>query len=687
MPNRLINESSPYLLQHANNPVEWYPWGEEALSRAKREDKPLLLSIGYSACHWCHVMERESFENEAIAMQMNTDFICIKVDREERPDLDSIYMNAVQALTGRGGWPLTVFLTPEGKPFYGGTYYPPEDQASMPGFPRLLSAISNAYQNQRSEVVQAAHDLTNSIQLATVPQGSSEHLNFDLLDQAFINLQSRYDNQHGGFGSAPKFPQPMPLEFLLRYHLRTENQAALHMVEHTLKSMAHGGIHDHLAGGFHRYSTDAQWIVPHFEKMLYDNALLASLYAQCYQVTADPLYKSVAEATLNYLIREMRHDSGGFYSSQDADSDSEEGRYYTWSPAELSDCLGPEDAELISLYYGVTDEGNFDGKTILQTSIAPDEIAHARGIPTADLQIYIQHLKSELLRARSKRIAPATDDKIITSWNAMALRSFALGGLIFGQQRYIRIAESLGKFLIENLYNNGRLYRVWKGHRSNLFGYLEDYAYTALSLLTLHEATFSHYWLTTAKLLTDEMLSLFWDPERKLLFDVGIDHEQLAVRPREVFDNAIPSGNSTAAELLLRMSKITGDPSYQTIATQLLESASNYFPVYSMGFGQWLSTVELYLAQPMEIAIIGNREDPEVSDMLQMINTVYLPHKVLVGANETDIPRFSTPILEGKTENLIPVSVYICENYACNLPAHTVQDLKDQLHAIVNKRF
>ena len=679
MPNRLINETSPYLLQHAHNPVDWYPWSQEALDRATAEGKPILLSIGYAACHWCHVMERESFENEAIAMQMNEHFICIKVDREERPDLDSIYMQAVQALTGRGGWPLTTFLTPEGKPFYGGTYFPPEDSATMPGFPRLLWAVADAYRNRRVEVLRAANDLTRSIQAATLSSGPQETLSPDLLAQAYTTLASRYDAKEGGFGAAPKFPQPMPLEFLLRYHHRTGDPHALRIAEHTMQAMAFGGIYDHLGGGFHRYSTDGQWVVPHFEKMLYDNALVAYLYLQAYQLTGKPLYRRVAEETLDYLLREMRHPQGGLFSSQDADSEGVEGKYFVWTPTEIFHQLGDRDADLLCLCYGVTAEGNFEGENILRLPTPPNDVAEALGMTEEALLAALRPIKNRLLEVRRERVPPLTDDKVITSWNALALRAFAQAGLVLDNPTYLQAAEQTGAFLLEQLYQEGRLLRTWKDGRASLRGYLEDYAFLVLGLLALHEATFSHRWLQAAKGLADQMLELFWDSQHQTLFDVGKDHEPLAVRPREVFDNATPSGSSAAAEALLRMATLTGDQSYRQKATLLLESASSYFAVYSMGFGQWLNALDLHLAEPLEIAVLGKRKDPGTAALLQTVVSRFLPDKTLVGRDPADPNPFPTPILEGRGAVDGRATAYVCHDYACQLPTADPQVLAEQL--------
>jgi uncharacterized protein YyaL (SSP411 family) len=679
MPNRLIDETSPYLRHHAHNPVDWYPWGKEALDRAKAEEKPILVSIGYSACHWCHVMERESFEDEEIARQMNEQFVCIKVDREERPDLDSIYMQAVQALFGRGGWPLTAFLTPEGKPFYGGTYFPPEDRANMPGFPRVLQSVADAYRDNRDGVLRAATDLTRSIQAAAVAQRSQEQLDEALLRKAYDVLASHYDDTDGGFGDAPKFPQPMPLEFLLRYAQRTGDAHAQQMVERTLEAMAYGGIYDQLGGGFHRYSTDAQWLVPHFEKMLYDNALTTQVYLQAYQVTGRSLYRRVAQETLDYLLREMRNAGGGFYSSQDADSEGVEGKYYIWSAVDVFGELGDDAADTFLRYYGVTPEGDFEGENVLNVPRSPAQVAEDMGITEDDLEAALQPIKLRLLEERSRRVPPDTDDKVLTAWNALALRALAQAASVLGNETYRRAAEENGAFLLDHLHRDGRLLRTWKDGRAHLKAYLEDYALLVLGLLSLHEATSSHRWLHAARQLTDEMLALFWDDEQQAMFDVGSDHEELVVRPRELFDNAMPSGGSAAAEVLLRMATLTGDGEYRRKAVLLLESAASYLSVYPLGFGHWLNALEMHLAHGSEVAVVGRSQDPATAALLQVVHSRFLPNLTLVVRDPSDLKSFSTPILEGREAPDGRPTAYVCHDYICDLPTADPTVLAQQL--------
>ena len=547
MPNRLANETSPYLLQHSNNPVDWYPWGEEALDKARSEDKPILLSVGYSACHWCHVMERESFENHEIAAQMNDGFVSVKVDREERPDIDSIYMTAVQAMTGHGGWPMTVFLTPDGKPFYGGTYFPPEDRGGMPSFPRVLEAMSDAYQNSKGDILQnTEHLLERMRQMSAVGQQGFEPLTEEVMRLAMRKAASDFDDRHGGFGLQPKFPQPMTYEFLLRHYMRFEDADALHMVELTLQRMAMAGIYDQIGGGFHRYSTDAFWMVPHFEKMLYDNALLVRLYLHAYQITGNPLYKRIVEETLEYVTREMTAAEGGFYSAQDADSEGVEGKFFIWLPHEITDALGDADGEIINRYFGVTPHGNFEGRNILRVAMDAANLAREEGMDAGEFGELLARAKSKLLAVRNERIAPGLDDKILTSWNGLTLAAFAEAAAVLGREDYAEVAERNAEFLLANLLRDGRLLRTYKDGTAKLNGYLEDYAFLIDGLLALHEVNFSRETLNAAIALGNSMVELFWDNATGQFFDTGHDHEQLVVRPKDLTDNAIPCGSSMA---------------------------------------------------------------------------------------------------------------------------------------------
>ncbi|GIW11249.1 MAG: thioredoxin domain-containing protein [Dehalococcoidia bacterium] len=542
MANRLQYETSPYLLQHAHNPVDWYPWGEEAFRRAREENKPVLLSIGYAACHWCHVMERESFEDEATAALMNELFINIKVDREERPDVDQVYMTAVQALTGQGGWPLTVFLTPTGEPFYGGTYFPPEDRHGLPAFRRVLRAVAEAYHTRPGEIAAAAHQITAHLREAQQLNAPPEPLQHAILDQAIRAVLPTFDQVNGGFGGAPKFPQAMTLELLLRQAARTGEVSLRAMVELTLQRMAAGGIYDQLGGGFHRYAVDAAWQVPHFEKMLYDNALLARLYLAAWLFTGEASFRRVAEETLDYVLREMAAPGGGFCSSQDADSEGEEGKYYLWTLGEILDLLGPEDGRLFAAFYGVTAEGNFEGKNILHGTGTLEEVAARSGVTPEDLQAVLARGRQRLLAAREQRVKPGRDEKVLTSWNGMLLRALAEAAAALGREDYRTAAEETATFLLETLRPQGRLLRTFKDGRAHVLGYLEDYAHLIDGLLALYELTFAPCWLAEAEALADAMLDLFWDESLPGFYDTARDHEQLIVPPARRLRQCHPLG-------------------------------------------------------------------------------------------------------------------------------------------------
>ncbi|MBX6341813.1 MAG: thioredoxin domain-containing protein, partial [Thermomicrobiaceae bacterium] len=532
MPNRLIHETSPYLLQHAHNPVDWYPWGEEALRAAREQDKPILLSIGYSACHWCHVMERESFESEAIARIMNERFINIKVDREERPDLDSIYMVAVQMMTGQGGWPLTVFLTPDLQPFYGGTYFPPEDRLGMPGFPRVLLAASEAYRTRRQEVEQSAREVSQHLQAHFAATAPPSALSEATLDEAARNLARQFDRVNGGFGGAPKFPAPMALEFLLRTWRRAGVPRALEMVELTLTKMARGGIYDQVGGGFHRYAVDAVWLVPHFEKMLYDNALLARVYALAYQATGGSLYRRVAEETCDYVLREMTSPEGAFYSTQDADSEGEEGKFYVWTPEEIDAALPPREAEIAKRYFGVTEAGNFEGKTVLSVPEPPERVAADLAMSPDALEAAVREIRDRLYAARAGRVWPGRDEKVLAAWNGLMLRALAEVGAALDRPDYVDAAARCARFLRDHLDRGGTLSRVFKDGRAHVDGYLEDYAALADGLVSLYEATFEPAWLDWARDLLARAVDRFADPQGGGFFDTPAMAGDLITRPK-----------------------------------------------------------------------------------------------------------------------------------------------------------
>ena len=687
MPNRLINETSPYLLQHANNPVDWYPWGQEALDRAKAEDKPILLSVGYSACHWCHVMERESFEDPQTAKMMNDNFVSIKVDREERPDIDSIYMTAVQALTRQGGWPMTVFLTPDGKPFYGGTYFPPEDRHGMPGFRTVLSAMSSAYHDKRDEVITATNQLVQHMQQESQSARNLDPLTTDVMYQAYRGIAGQFDDINGGMGVQPKFPQPMTYEFLLRTYLRSQDAQAFEIAELTLDRMAFGGIYDQIGGGFHRYSTDAFWLVPHFEKMLYDNALLVKLYLHAYQVTGNPLYRRIVEETLDYVVREMTDSSGGFYSAQDADSEGVEGKFFVWTSEQIIEVLGEEDATPFIRYYGVTKDGNFEGSNILHVNVDPATVAREAELTIEALDNLISRSSARLLEARDKRIHPQRDDKILTAWNGLMLRAFAEASGVLSRSDYAEVAIQNAKFLLESLRPEGRLLRTYKASpapnqgngQAKLNGYLEDYSFLIDGLIVLHEVTFDERWLREAISLGKDMVDLFWDEALGQFYDTGHDHEELIVRPRDTADNALPSGSSMAADVLLRLAVITGDSNYHQKAVTALRSVRELMARYPTGAGHWLSALDFYLSAAKEIAIVGDPSDAETQALVSEVYRNYLPNRVFLGQGSDEGALAGLPLLEDRGQINGRPTAYVCQNFICQLPVNDPSALAKQL--------
>jgi uncharacterized protein len=666
--NHLIKETSPYLQQHAHNPVDWYPWGDEALERARSEDRPILLSIGYSACHWCHVMAHESFENEAIALLMNNNFINIKVDREERPDLDAIYMEAVQSLTGAGGWPLTVFLTPDMKPFYGGTYFPPEDRPALPGFPSVLKAVADAYKRRRGQVVQASTQMTAALNKDFGHPAEQKELAHNTLETAYLSIRKDFDSVNGGFGPAPKFPQPLVLEFLLRHYYRTGNQEALEMAAFTLDKMAGGGIYDQLGGGFHRYSTDSRWLVPHFEKMLYDNALLSRLYLHAYLVTRKPLFKKICEGTLDYILREMTGPQGYFYSSQDADSEGEEGKYYVWTLAEIQEALGEKNSRLVSSYYGVSPEGNFEGRNILH--IVDQSKAGALEVST--------ELKNKLLTGRGRRVRPDTDRKMLASWNALVLDSLSEAAGALNRSDYLIAAEKNASFLMQSLTVEGYLKHVYHQGQFRIEGYLEDYAGVIEGILKLQISTFSGQWLIQAVRLADIMIGLFWSEAEGLFYDNSSRHQTLVARPRSLNDGALPSGASTATWVLMKIAWLTGDERMSRIAIRSLQLVQSLVTRYPLGFANWLCALDFYLSKSKEIILVGPREFPDTQQLFQVLSNSFLPHAQLITLD----PREQTPpfkVLEYKSMINNQPTVYLCENYTCRTPVTDPESLKELL--------
>ncbi|MFL5793088.1 MAG: thioredoxin domain-containing protein [Actinomycetota bacterium] len=665
-PNRLIDETSPYLLQHAHNPVDWYPWGPEALERARAEDKPILLSVGYAACHWCHVMAHESFEDAETAAQMNERFVCVKVDREERPDLDGIYMDAVQAMTGHGGWPMTVFLTPAGSPFYAGTYYPKVDRPGMPSFRRVLAAVTDAWDRRRDDVRRQGDQVVQVLAAQSDALGGDgdTQLTEDTLRQAFDGLRGAFDPTWGGFGPAPKFPQPMTQEFLLRCHLRGYPQA-LDMVRVTLDRMAAGGIFDQVGGGFHRYSTDGRWLVPHFEKMLYDNAQLVRLYTHAWQLTGDDRYRRTATRTADYLLRELRHPDGGFYSSQDADSEGVEGRFFVWSLDELAANAG----EPVARYLGATPEGNWEGTNVLWTP-------H----PDAAMEPELAAALSRLFEARETRVHPATDDKVLAAWNGLAITALAEAARTFDEPRYLDAALSAASFVLDTLADNGRLLRSWRDGRKGGPAYLDDHACMADACLTLYETTFDLHWLRQARRLANAILELFADPDGNGFYQTGRDAEQLIVRPRELFDNAIPAGSSVAADVLQRLGRLTATPDWEQSGLTALHPVLGVLARAPTGFGHALGAADFALSRVREVAIVGPPQAEETRTLLAKVWSTYQPNRVLAAAAPDDraaqqeIPLLADrPTLEGRP------TAYVCEHFVCQLPVTDAEALAAQL--------
>jgi len=676
--NRLARETSPYLLQHAHNPVDWYPWGDEALERARREDKPILLSVGYSACHWCHVMERECFENHDIARLMNEHFVCIKVDREERPDIDHVYMEAVQAMTGSGGWPLTVFLTPNGEPFHGGTYFPPEDRHGLPAFPRVLLAVSEAYGARRSQVAGVAQDLVSRLKQSPNVESGSEPLTEDVLTDAYRFLEGSFDDDNGGFGPGPKFPQAPVIEFLLQYHHRTGEPRALRMVELTLDKMAAGGIYDHIGGGFHRYATDGRWMIPHFEKMLYDNALLSRLYLHAYQVTGKAGYRRIAEETLDYVLREMTAPAGGFYSSQDADVDGKEGQYYLWTPGAITELLGEEDGRLISRYFGIGSEGNFEGGSVLHIPKDLAGLAAETGVRPADIETVMARSKLKLLEARERRPRPGRDDKILTSWNGLMLQALAEASSVFRREDYLKAATANAVLRVGELMKAEVLMHSYRDGMSGIPGYLDDHAFTIRGLLSLHEATFEQRWLQMAFDLAGAMVRRFGDEENPgVFYDTGPDHSILFARPRDTADSVKPCGGSGAAEVLLRISRITGDGSYEKLAAAMLGLVRDQILAHPLASGNWLCALDLNLSDPEEVVVIGRRGDPNTEALLTTIHSRYLPKKVLVGFQPDDpvVPPAAMLAKDRKAMQGRP-TVYLCRQRTCHPPVTDPDQLR-----------
>jgi len=648
--NRLAQETSPYLLQHKDNPVDWYAWGEEALAAAAEREVPILLSIGYSACHWCHVMERESFEDPQTAELMNERFVCVKLDREERPDLDAIYMEACQAMTGRGGWPLNVFLTPEQVPFYAGTYFPPEERHGMPSWRSVLQAVAEGWDEKRDEIRAGSDRVAERLSGAAALQPSKEPMDPHSLDDAVEGLRQMYDGRNGGFGGAPKFPPASAIEFLLR---RGETD----MTSHTLRAMARGGMYDLVGGGFARYAVDDRWLVPHFEKMLYDNALLARAYLHGWQVTGEPLFRRVTEETLDWMLKEMRAPEGGFYSALDADSEGEEGLFYVWTLPQLEDALSPDDAAVAEEYFGVKPGGNFEGATIL-----------TRG---TDEPENLDQIRADLYAARAKRVWPGLDDKRLTSWNALAISALAEAGAVLGRADFLDAAREAADFVLRDLRDaGGRLLRTYKDGDARLNAYLEDHAFLLEALLTLYESTFEPRWFAAARELADTTIERFADDERGGFFETSSDHERLVARRKDPEDNPIPSGNASAAYGLLRLAALTGEHAYESAAVGVLRLLHPLAPRHPQAFAHLLQALDFHLSPTREVALAGR----ETAPLEAVVRAEFRPHIVVAGGEPDGVP-----LLEGRSEVDGRAAAYVCERFACQRPVTEPEDLASLL--------
>jgi len=655
MANRLAHETSPYLLQHKDNPVDWYAWGEEALARAREEDKPILLSIGYSACHWCHVMERESFEDPDTAALMNARFVCIKLDREERPDVDAIYMEACQAMTGAGGWPLNVFLTPDQVPFHAGTYFPRESRMGMPGWHSVLEAVADAWDQRRDEIRAGGARIAERLSGGALIAASTEPMDPRSLDEALAGFRSQYDRAHGGFGGAPKFPPASALEFLMR---RGENE----MAAHTLRAMASGGMYDQVGGGFARYSVDPYWLVPHFEKMLYDNALLARAYLHGWQVTGDALFRRVCEETLDWALREMRGPEGGFFSALDADSEGVEGKFYVWAVGEMQDALaGEPDADEAIAWFGATDRGNFEGRNI-----------PVRGPGSPER---LDDWRRRLYDMRAQRVWPGLDDKRLTSWNALMISALADAGAVLERSDYLDAASACADFVLRDLRDaEGRLLRTWKDGRAKLNAYLEDHAFLLEALLTLYEASFEARWFAEARALADTMIERFADDGKGGFFETSSDHERLLARRKDLEDHPIPSGNASAAYGLLRLAALTGEHDYEVRAVSVLRLLHELAPKHPQAFGHLLQALDFHLSPVKEVALVGD----DLRPLERVVRGAFRPHLVLAASPASGHAN-GVPLLQGRSPVDGRAAAYVCEHFACKAPVTRPDELEQLL--------
>jgi uncharacterized protein YyaL (SSP411 family) len=671
-PNRLIDTTSPYLQQHAYNPVDWYPWGPEALERARREDKPIFLSIGYSTCHWCHVMAHESFENRSIAAIMNENFVNIKLDREERPDLDETYMSAVQALTGHGGWPLSVFLTPDLKPFYGGTYFPPEDRGGLPGFPRLLLALSQAYQQNREQLINVALKVESHVQRLGELGGAGGDPTREALEQAANRLVQDYDPVHGGLGQAPKFPRALELDFLFHYYHLSGEAHVLGKLAFTLGKMARGGIYDQLGGGFHRYSVDSSWVVPHFEKMLYDNALLTPVYLAYFQLTCSDFSRRIARETLDFILRDMAAPQGGFYAGWDADSEGVEGKYYVWSLEEVERVVGPDAARLVAAALKVTRQGNFEGANVLTRPRSRTHLARCFRMSEDEIAPLLEAGFERLRQVRAQRVPPHRDEKVIVAWNALAITALAQGTQVLGERRYYEAAARTARFLLQDLCQDHTLYRIWTAGRISIPGFSEDYAFLANALLDLYETDFDPAWVVEAQRLMALMDEKFLDATDGAYFYVDRDQETPLVRSKSIYDQVIPSANSMAARVSFRLYRLTEEGKYQERATGIIRQLQSQARQIPSGFAHLWTVQTLVLTPPLDLTLVGDPENSRTQALLQAAYGSYLPERRLVlkdPSNQAALERLLPWTGAYSQPGKAPVA-YLCQDFTC-LPAIT----------------
>ncbi len=676
MPNRLARESSPYLLQHKDNPVDWYPWGPEAFSRARSEGKPVFLSIGYSTCHWCHVMEHESFENERVAEALNRDFVAIKVDREERPDVDDVYMAAVQAMTGSGGWPLSLFLTPEGRPFYGGTYFPPEDRWGRPGFRTVLASISKAWKEQPERLEESAGEMLRHLEAMARGLPGGESVGAEALARAVREIRADFDAEHGGFGGAPKFPPTMRLELLLRWERRSGEAAARAMVETTLEKMAAGGIYDQIGGGFHRYSVDERWLVPHFEKMLYDNAMLARVYLLAARVSGRDDFRRVARETLDYLLREMTPPGGGFFAAQDADSGGREGTFYVWNPESVREAAGAEASPIICARYGVTEAGNFEGgETVLSVVRPVSDLASEFGRSEREIEDLLCDGRRRMFAARAERVAPGTDDKLLTDWTALGISAFALGARLCAEPRYERAAVEAADRILGRCRSGGRLLHRERNGRADIPGFSTDHAFLVEALLDLYEATFEPRYFREAVALQAELDRLFSDPRGGYAL-ASEAHDGLILRPRELYDGAVPSSNSVSASNLLRLAAFTGESRYRERAEAIFAASSGYLARAPLALPRMLCALDFATARPREIVLAGDPGSPDFDGLRAAADRSADLNRVLAHADRKETLSDLVPPLSGRGASHTGARAYVCRDSACGLPISDPAELE-----------